>query len=273
MRSTTRTPTVGEAAREALRPPPRAEDSRPTREELELLDRMIAWARARGRDRGRAHHAAARLGERRQPAAMERRARDRVHRVPRHAALAAGAAGRARDRRQARRAAGRHDRRGRARADQEPVAGAARGLSRSACCSRPTPPRRASSCSATATCSCTPRFRGTRTGSSSATAASTATARRRPRCSSITSSARAGRRRRRGSLEGDLDFLARVVRKVEQIRDDLGSAGPVIARQIEEAMLGRRTALDDSRTDGHQARRCAARVRAADARAAGRAAR
>jgi superfamily II DNA or RNA helicase len=50
-----------------------------------------------------------------------------------------------------------------------------------------------------------------------------------------------------GSLEGDLDFLARVVRKVEQIRDDLGSAGPVIASQIEEAMLGRRRALDERR--------------------------
>jgi superfamily II DNA or RNA helicase len=51
----------------------------------------------------------------------------------------------------------------------------------------------------------------------------------------------------RGSLEGDLDFLARVVAKVEQIREDLGSAGPVIAAQIEEAMLGRRTTLDESR--------------------------
>jgi superfamily II DNA or RNA helicase len=50
----------------------------------------------------------------------------------------------------------------------------------------------------------------------------------------------------RGSLEGDLDFLARVVAKVEQIREDLGSAGPVIASQIEEAMLGRRTALDEA---------------------------
>jgi superfamily II DNA or RNA helicase len=54
----------------------------------------------------------------------------------------------------------------------------------------------------------------------------------------------------RGSLEGDLDFLARVVAKVEQIREDLGSAGPVIAAQIEEAMLGRRTTLDDSRFGG-----------------------
>jgi superfamily II DNA or RNA helicase len=49
----------------------------------------------------------------------------------------------------------------------------------------------------------------------------------------------------RGSLEGDLDFLARVVEKVQQIRLDLGSAGPVIAAQIEAAMLGRRATLDD----------------------------
>lgn len=49
----------------------------------------------------------------------------------------------------------------------------------------------------------------------------------------------------RGSLEGDIDFLARVVKKVEQIRLDLGSAGPVIAAQIEEAMLGRRSSLDE----------------------------
>jgi len=54
----------------------------------------------------------------------------------------------------------------------------------------------------------------------------------------------------RGSLEGDLDFLARVVTKVEQIREDLGSAGPVIASQIEEAMLGRRARLDETRLQG-----------------------
>jgi hypothetical protein len=51
----------------------------------------------------------------------------------------------------------------------------------------------------------------------------------------------------RGSIEGDLDFLARVVVKVHQIREDLGSAGPVIAAQIEEAMLGHRKTLDDTR--------------------------
>ena len=59
----------------------------------------------------------------------------------------------------------------------------------------------------------------------------------------------------RGSLEGDLDFLARVVRKVEQIREDLGSAGPVIAAQIEQAMLGRRTTLDETRFAGAAASR------------------
>jgi superfamily II DNA or RNA helicase len=59
----------------------------------------------------------------------------------------------------------------------------------------------------------------------------------------------------RGSLEGDLDFLARVVSKVEQIREDLGSAGPVIAVQIEQAMLGRRTTLDDTRFSGTAASR------------------
>jgi hypothetical protein len=62
------------------------------------------------------------------------------------------------------------------------------------------------------------------------------------------------RSRRAGSLEGDFDFLALVVRKVEQIREDLGSAGPVIAAQIEEAMLSRRTTLD-SRFHGAAAAR------------------
>ncbi len=59
----------------------------------------------------------------------------------------------------------------------------------------------------------------------------------------------------RGSLEGDLDFLARVVTKVDQIRTDLGSAGPVIAAQIEEAMLGRRASLDETRFSGSTASR------------------
>jgi superfamily II DNA or RNA helicase len=48
-----------------------------------------------------------------------------------------------------------------------------------------------------------------------------------------------------GSIEADLDFLSRIARKVETIRDDLGTAGPVLAAQVEEAMLGRRTLLDE----------------------------
>ena len=45
-------------------------------------------------------------------------------------------------------------------------------------------------------------------------------------------------------LEADLEFLMRAARKVEQIREDLGKVGPVIAAQVEEAMLGQRTRLD-----------------------------
>lgn len=52
-----------------------------------------------------------------------------------------------------------------------------------------------------------------------------------------------------GSIEGDIEFLLRVVRKAETIREDLGKVGPVIARQIEEAMLGRRAQLDTARAE------------------------
>jgi superfamily II DNA or RNA helicase len=48
-----------------------------------------------------------------------------------------------------------------------------------------------------------------------------------------------------GSFEADLEFLSRAARKVEAIRDDLGSAAPVIAGQIEERMLGKRVMFDD----------------------------
>jgi ERCC4-related helicase len=47
-----------------------------------------------------------------------------------------------------------------------------------------------------------------------------------------------------GELEGDLEFLMRAARKVNQIREDLGNVGPVIAQQVEEAMLGKRTRLN-----------------------------
>ncbi len=72
-----------------------------------------------------------------------------------------------------------------------------------------------------------------------------------------------------GTLDGDLDFLARVVRKVAQIREDLGSAGPVIARQVEEAMLGRRATLDDTRLgDSRALRALLAQQRTMDERVA-----
>ena len=47
-----------------------------------------------------------------------------------------------------------------------------------------------------------------------------------------------------GDLEADLEFLMRAAIKVNAIREDLGKVGPVIAQQVEEAMLGRRTRLD-----------------------------
>ncbi|MEU1785904.1 DISARM system SNF2-like helicase DrmD [Streptomyces sparsogenes] len=44
-----------------------------------------------------------------------------------------------------------------------------------------------------------------------------------------------------GTLEDELHFLAIAARKTEQIREDLGSAGDVIAAQVEQKMLGRRS--------------------------------
>jgi hypothetical protein len=52
-----------------------------------------------------------------------------------------------------------------------------------------------------------------------------------------------------GELEGDLEFLMRAAQKVETIREDLGKVGPVIAHQVEEAMLGKRSRLDTSRAE------------------------
>ena len=52
-----------------------------------------------------------------------------------------------------------------------------------------------------------------------------------------------------GELEGDLEFLMRAALKVEAIREDLGKVGPVIAEQVEEAMLGKRRTLDTSRAE------------------------
>jgi superfamily II DNA or RNA helicase len=52
-----------------------------------------------------------------------------------------------------------------------------------------------------------------------------------------------------GDLEADLEFLMRAALKVEVIREDIGKVGPVIASQVEEAMLGRRTRLDTTRAE------------------------
>lgn len=43
-----------------------------------------------------------------------------------------------------------------------------------------------------------------------------------------------------GSLGDELHFLVQAARKVDQIREDLGSAGDVIAAQVEQKMLGKR---------------------------------
>lgn len=55
--------------------------------------------------------------------------------------------------------------------------------------------------------------------------------------------------RKPGELEGDLEFLMRAAIKVNTIREDLGKVGPVIAQQVEEAMLGRRPRLDTERAE------------------------
>ncbi len=47
-----------------------------------------------------------------------------------------------------------------------------------------------------------------------------------------------------GEIEGDHEHLMRAALKVDAIREDLGSVGSVIAKQIEEAMLGLRVGLD-----------------------------
>lgn len=49
--------------------------------------------------------------------------------------------------------------------------------------------------------------------------------------------------------EGDQEYLWRAVKKVDTIREDLGSVGPVIAKQIEEAMLGKRNTLNTNHAE------------------------
>lgn len=57
-----------------------------------------------------------------------------------------------------------------------------------------------------------------------------------------------------GDLEGDHEYLMRAVVKVEAIREDLGSVGPVIAHQIQEAMAGQRTQLDTREAEAKAAK-------------------
>ncbi len=52
-----------------------------------------------------------------------------------------------------------------------------------------------------------------------------------------------------GSLEADLGFLSLVARKVDTIRDDLGSVGPVLAQEVERKMLGLPASVDRRPTD------------------------
>ncbi len=52
-----------------------------------------------------------------------------------------------------------------------------------------------------------------------------------------------------GALEADLEFLMRAALKVETIREDLGKVGPVIAAQVEEAMLGKRRGLETTQAE------------------------
>ncbi len=56
-----------------------------------------------------------------------------------------------------------------------------------------------------------------------------------------------------GDLEGDLEFLMRAAQKVEQIREDLGNVGDVIAQRVEEAMLGKRRDLGDPERNNRRA--------------------
>ncbi len=52
-----------------------------------------------------------------------------------------------------------------------------------------------------------------------------------------------------GDLEGDVEFLMRVVNKVQRIREDLGKVGPVIARQVQDVMVGKIPDLDTNKVE------------------------
>jgi superfamily II DNA or RNA helicase len=52
-----------------------------------------------------------------------------------------------------------------------------------------------------------------------------------------------------GNLEGDLEYLMVAARKIAGIGSRLGKVNPVIAAQVQEAMLGKRTQLDTARAE------------------------
>ncbi len=57
-----------------------------------------------------------------------------------------------------------------------------------------------------------------------------------------------------GELDGDHEYLMRAVLKLETIREDLGSVGPVIATQIQEAMGGKTNRLDTREAEAKAAK-------------------
>lgn len=70
--------------------------------------------------------------------------------------------------------------------------------------------------------------------------------------------AKAGLEVKPGDLGADLEYLFRAAKKVNQIRDDIGSVGYVIAEQVEEAMLGKRAStvqIDVSNPRAERARK------------------
>lgn len=68
------------------------------------------------------------------------------------------------------------------------------------------------------------------------------------------SSRAAGRSVKPGDVAGDHEYLMRAVLKIDAIREALGSVGPVIAQQIVEAMLGRRSSLDTAAAEAKAAK-------------------
>lgn len=57
-----------------------------------------------------------------------------------------------------------------------------------------------------------------------------------------------------GNIDGDHEYLMRAALKIDAIREDLGSVGPVIAQQIEEAMLGKRTSFNTTDAESKAAK-------------------